>query len=144
MRWYIAARFDRCNEMNGYAQQLRQSGHIVDCRWLQGLHQIHPGAAEIESGGFSDTPDGIPMIARPFAEDDVQDIKAADGIILFSEPPSTYSKRGGRHVEFGLAMGLGKTLVVIGPRENVFHCLPFVYQFTTWALFMETIQGCVS
>jgi hypothetical protein len=34
--------------------------------------------------------------------------------------------KGGRHVEFGLAVAAGKRLVVIGPRENVFHCLPGV------------------
>jgi hypothetical protein len=60
----------------------------------------------------------------------------ADIIILFSEK-SGISHRGGRHVEFGLAIGLKKRLIVIGPRENIFHCLPQVELFDSWEDFVD-------
>jgi len=48
-------------------------------------------------------------------------------VITFTETPRSSNSRGGRHVEFGIALGMRKRAVVIGPRENVFHCLPFPY-----------------
>ncbi len=134
MRVYIAARYDRRSEMNGYADWLRGIGFIVNCRWLTGSHQLHPGAEQLDKpSGFENQPDGITVLARPFAEDDLEDIRQADILVLFSESPElSQTKRGGRHVEFGIALGLGKLLVVIGPRENVFHCLEKVARFDTW------------
>ena len=40
-----------------------------------------------------------------------------------------WSARGGRHVEFGLALAAGKRLCIVGPRENIFHFLPRVEVF---------------
>lgn len=40
--------------------------------------------------------------------------------------------RGARHVEFGLALGTGKRLLVVGYRENIFHVLPAVEYYETW------------
>jgi hypothetical protein len=121
--------------MNQYAKELREVGYVVDCRWLQGLHQLHPNAKEVEQCG-----DNIPMEAQPFAQDDVEDLTASDAIVFFSEPPEAYSKRGGRHVEFGIAIALNKILIVIGIRENIFHCLPQVKQYQTWEEFKKNIK----
>jgi hypothetical protein len=41
--------------------------------------------------------------------------------------------RGGRHVEFGMAYAWGKRLIVVGPREHVFHALPLVEHYPDWA-----------
>lgn len=49
--------------------------------------------------------------------------------------------RGGRHVEFGMALAMDKRLVVVGPRENVFHLLPAVEQFDTWPLALAALAG---
>lgn len=140
MKYYIAARFDRCDEMNQYAQQLRNLGHEVDCRWLQGLHQLHPGAVELETTGFKTRDEGVSLLAAPFALDDVEDLAKSDAIIFFSEPPESYSKRGGRHVEFGMAIALKKILIVIGIRENVFHCLPEVKRYESWDKFISEVR----
>lgn len=134
MKIYIAARFDRIDEMNEIAARLRDAGHIVDCRWLNGSHQLHPGADEVEAAQGN-----IPMAAQPFALDDVEDLSAADAILFFSEKPESHSKRGGRHVEFGMAIALRKRLFVIGPRENVFHCLPQVERYDCFENFMAAI-----
>ena len=140
MKIYIAARFDRLPEMNVHAEELRQKGHNVDCRWLNGSHQLHAGAEQLDGqAGFTGNSKGITMMALPFALDDVEDLSAADAIILFSESPESHSKRGGRHVEFGMALALRKILIIVGPRENVFHCLPEVAQFDTWQECLGTL-----
>ena len=127
MKIYLAARYSRLKELNLYAADLRDLGHTVDCRWLLGAHQAHDGALEIDA-----IQGDTPLIARLFAEDDVSDLKAADMIVSFTEAPRSNNSRGGRHVEFGMALALGKKMVVVGPRENVFHTLPAVRQFPDW------------
>lgn len=57
------------------------------------------------------------------------DVDGADVLVLFTVKPTRATKRGGRHVEFGIAYALGKTLVVCGPRENIFHYMDGVQQF---------------
>ncbi len=141
MKLYIAARYDRLEEINQKADELRALGHVIDCRWLNGSHQLHPSPEGVDADSES-----VPMEARPFAEDDVSDLFASEGIVLFSEPSNSHSKRGGRHVEFGIALALraarGKCfrLFVIGPRENVFHCLAEVERYFTWDEFKSALR----
>jgi len=62
----------------------------------------------------------------------VEDVIRADCILCFTEEPTehvSWAARGGRHVEFGVALAMGKRLCVVGPRENIFHHLPRVEQF---------------
>ncbi len=134
MKIYIAARYDRLTEMNGYAGILRNCGFTVDCRWLNGNHQLHSGSDEVEMAKGN-----MPLAAMTFAKDDVEDLTNADTLIFFSERPDSHSKRGGRHVEFGMALALGKRIMVIGPRENVFHCLPQVENYDNFTDCMEAI-----
>ena len=125
---YLAARYSRISELNGYADDLRDVGHLVRARWLLGDHQIHEGADKVEAATVS-----VPLEGRPFAEDDFRDVFEADMLIAFSEEPRTDgASRGGRHVEFGMALAWGKFVVVVGPRENVFHTLPKVRHFWHW------------
>jgi len=128
MRIYLAARYVRREELCGYAEQLRECGHTVECRWLNGSHQWHPGADKVDGMGES-----VPMEARAFAIDDLEDLALSDWVISFTERPYSDTKgRGSRHVEFGLAIAKGKRLIVVGPRENVFHCLPKVEHFNSF------------
>jgi hypothetical protein len=132
MDYYLAARYQRREELCVYAQVLRSNGHIVRSRWLLGGHQLHAGASQLDSpSGFVNDTDGITMQAQPFAVDDLEDIQNSNVVISFTEKPDS-GGRGGRHVEFGIALALGKKLIIIGPRENVFHCLPKVEQYTSW------------
>ena len=48
-RFYLAARYSRIYELNSYADELRELGHVVAVRWLLGEHQIHDGALEVEA-----------------------------------------------------------------------------------------------
>lgn len=128
MRIYLAARYSRREELNGYADELRNEGFTVDARWLLGEHKWNPLAAEVEAAEFS-----VPLVARRFALDDVEDLLKSDIVISFTEPTrAVSSSRGGRHVEFGLAYAWRKKLYLVGPRENVFHTLPGVLIYSRW------------
>ena len=131
MKIYLAARYDRREEMCQHAETLRALGHEVTARWLMGTHQLYPSPEKIDAMA-----ENVPVEAMPFARDDYEDVRVCDCLVLFSETPKSYSKRGGRHVEFGLALAWDKLVCVVGPAENVFHRLPQVALFPTWSAFL--------
>lgn len=135
--FYLAARYSRRDELNRYKADLEAVGHRVPARWLKGEHQSENlSSAE----------------AREYSIDDVEDIMDAHAIVCFTEHPRSdeyKASRGGRHVEFGIVMGLqlahhyaAPKIFVVGPRENVFHCHPLVEgEFKTWGDFIEFVQS---
>lgn len=130
MKIYLAARYSRHPEMQEYRDRLEASGHTVTSRWINGGHQISDEGMSEQS----------PAVERErFATEDYSDLIAADLVVSFTEPPRSTNSRGGRHVEFGIALGLGRTNIVIGPRENVFHCLPSVEVFETFDDFFKEL-----
>lgn len=114
MRIYIAARYDRRFEMLRVASDLMRAGHEITSRWIE--------------GGRGDDPELVAAI------EDVGDLERADCLVTFTERPErnvAWAARGGRHVEFGIALATGKRLCIVGPRENVFHHLPRVEIYAT-------------
>lgn len=122
MKIYLAARYSRRDELVQYAGQLKKMGHEVTSRWIAGNHQI-------SDNGLSD--EAHEAERTRFACEDWQDLWSAEMTISFTEPPRGSNSRGGRHVEFGAALAFGQRVIVIGHRENVFHCLPNVEFFST-------------
>lgn len=57
---------------------------------------------------------------RLLAERDLEQIQQADGMILDTR---ALSLRGGREVELGVALQLGRPVVLVGPARNIFHTL---------------------
>lgn len=57
------------------------------------------------------------------AQEDYDDIASSDALILLSGPDK-YS--GGKFVEAGIAIGMGKPVTVVGRRENMLLWLPTV------------------
>jgi hypothetical protein len=142
MKVYLAARYSRRLELCEYRTQLGQMGIEVTSRWLNGKHQIDDQGVPIGDDGekwVEDEGSGTApaRLRTHFAQEDVADVLAADGLIAFTEVPRTSTSRGGRHVEFGIAIGTGKWIVVIGPRENVFTWLPQVEQHESWQDFLS-------
>ena len=83
----------------------------------------------------------MPSWSYGIAREDCEDLMAADAVIIFTEIPNTVLATGGRHVEFGLALAQGKRVIVVGPRENVFHyLLPESQVFATWNQAFATIR----
>lgn len=134
MRIYLAARYTRREELCGRADDLRAIGHEVTSRWLLGAHQ----ALDVDLMTTTDA-DVVAKRER-FALDDLEDLFDAHWLISFTEPPRSGHSRGGRHVEFGVGAALGKRLVVVGHRENVFHCLPNVEFFDAWPAALTAIR----
>jgi hypothetical protein len=123
LKVYLAARYSRRRELCEYAAYLAAFGHSITSRWLEGNHQISDDGLSAEAKAEERT---------RFALEDWADLMAADLCINFTEPPRGTNSRGGRHVEFGAALASGKRVIVVGHRENVFHCLPQVEFYATW------------
>lgn len=122
MKFYIAARFSRRPECNALAHELQALGHTITSRWVK------PDSDHVKATGLSQQ--AADAERRRFATEDVQDVLCCDAMVSLMETPRNNS-RGGRHVEFGMALGLEKELYIIGPRETVFHHLPTVMHFET-------------
>lgn len=117
MKIYLASRYSRFQEMQRYRSILESQGHFVTSRWINGDHQIDDAGLSVEAKEAE---------RIRFAQEDWADLMSAEYCITFTEIPRSSNSRGGRHVEFGAALAAGKLCIVVGPRENVFHCLPAV------------------
>jgi hypothetical protein len=104
---------------------LEDDGHYITSRWLN-----EDPRDSSEGGDYTEEANKWPGIATI----DVEDVHASETVVFFSEEPRAWT-RGGRHVEFGMGLALGKEMVLVGPVENVFHTLPEVHRFETfdWA-----------
>jgi hypothetical protein len=108
---YLSARFDRRAEIANYAPILLRHGFGIASSWLWDPQEP--------------TWDGA---VRAAAEVDLNELDHADVLIAFTEAPNPIGgNTGGRHVELGYALAKGKRIIVVGPRENVFHHLPGIY-----------------
>jgi hypothetical protein len=118
--------------MQDVAQLLRDHGHTVTSRWHTGVHSMDDGV-QPDSGA------GRELAAR-FAAEDLEDLLAATCVISFTEEPRT-ATRGGRHCEFGYGLAYGKRMIIVGPREMIFHYLPSVKKFDDTRRLMDWIAA---
>ena len=127
-RIYLAARYSRRDEIQQYKKILEDEGFYVTSTWLEDVPEHEQDITDMAEAADR----SIPISVRPLAETDVADVLRSDTLVFFSEPPVSTYARGGRHVEFGLALGLARRIIVVGPRENIFHTLGCVEHFTCW------------
>jgi len=116
VKLYVASHsLEKAQEMRDL---LLQRGHEVTSRWITEDSKFHlPGDAY--------TPDEREKIAVM----DEADVRlAGDGVVVLSEE-SGRCVPGGKHVEAGIALGLGRPVYVVGHRENIFHWHPRVRVF---------------
>lgn len=111
MKVYLCGRYGRRDEFRELRNILEKNGVLVVSRWLDTDWERK------EDGGSSAAP---AEYRQEYAEIDMRDVLAADAVVCVTEPPRG-GGRGGRHVEFGLALAWGKKLVVVGYRENLFY-----------------------
>ena len=126
---YLAARYSRNAEMRVVRDALAHLDITVTSRWID-LHPDIVGNHEESKG--DEALNASPEECAPLAGHDLDDLEQADWMVNFT---GLGGRRGGRHVEFGYALARGKRLFVVGPREHVFHTLPTVEHFPTWAAF---------
>lgn len=115
MRAYLAAAYSRRERIQKVAAYLESKGVEIVSTWLQ---ETYSPTIDIRT-----LPGGI---NQALAEKDIEEIRSCDTLIFFAEEQDAQPPRGGRHVEFGVALGLGKRVVVVGAKENIFHHLPLV------------------
>lgn len=145
---YLAARYSRREELCEYRNQLSARGFLVQARWLDGGHQLSDAGVPIGESGEAlvEGDDGstslkAAFLRRKFAQDDWEDVSTAEIVISFTEPPRSKATRGGRHVEFGIALAKGSRVIVVGHRENIFHWLPRVEFCPTWEDALRLLAG---
>ena len=115
MKLYLAGQYKQKEELAAVAGQLRAAGHTITARWLQEPHPPNTTLDQIPASQL-----------KKYASLDLTDILDCDMLVAFSVDPSIATHRGGRHVEFGYALGLGKPIIVVGPKENIFHYMDIV------------------
>jgi hypothetical protein len=120
LKVYLAARYDRRSELRKYRDRLEEYGIAVTSRWLD--EQIP------ETSDLYDSSDAYNMAA---AIKDLNDVDIADSLIIFSENPTE---------KFGYALKGGKDIIVIGPKENIFHYCGEVTHFNTFDEFITSIE----
>jgi hypothetical protein len=127
---YLASRYSRADEMRGVRDVLTVLGLNVTARWID----YHGG--QLTASFTPETLNQDPALCGEIARADWDDLNAADTVISFTGNGG----KGGRHVEFGMAVALGKRLIVVGPREHVFHTLPAVEHYHDWSRLVMAIQ----
>jgi hypothetical protein len=74
---------------------------------------------------------------------DLEDIDRANVFVAFMANEAKHH-RGGRHVEYGYALGLAETrrmdTVVIGESENIFYSV-FRHRFRSWNAFLANVPN---
>jgi nucleoside 2-deoxyribosyltransferase len=120
MKFYIAALYGRRDEMRSYEKRLVAMGHEPTARWLW-------------ENDESNWDVGSSM--------DIADIDEADTVITFTQPRGSFNSGGGRHFELGYAFAKKKPIVLIGPREIVFHHLPQIMRYDNFDKFLEYMRS---
>lgn len=129
MKIYLAARYTRYLELQQPVRDLLSLGHTVTSEWL--LNPYNNGDNGYAFGGDD-------AYVQSEAERDIQNVRDSDMLIVFSEDEG-HLARGGKHVEFGIALALGKRLAVVGRKEVLFHYLPNVEVYSTWQAALEAL-----
>lgn len=96
------------------ASVLRAAGHNITSRWL--------------NSEFKPTDHHSAEERRVIAQEDFDDVVAADGLVLVAGP-DRYP--GGKFVEAGIALARGLRVVIIGRRENMLMWMPCIESVDT-------------
>jgi hypothetical protein len=134
---YIAAMYSWKERCKKFVEELqtRIPQIEISSSWLKEAYAPHTTMDMLDDEELSRT--GL----RDFTE-----VLRSDIMIFFSNPPDVPTIRGGRHVEFGIALASSVLICVIGPKENIFHYvdLPDIKHFTTEEACMSFLEEYVS
>ena len=75
------------------------------------------------------------------SQEDFEDIGSANILVLFADQTGPTPGRG-KYVEFGMAVALGKDVVVIGENNCIFFNLPRVARVDTLEEALDLIEEC--
>ena len=117
IKLYIASRFQDREDALALKERLQARGALVTSTWLTPLDGNNANMATL-NGRYQE--------CRARATCDLDDIVGSDAVVVMSPLKAHKSGTGGRHVELGFAVGVGKPVFLLGSRENVFHYLPHI------------------
>lgn len=144
MRYYFAGAYARRAELAARAFDLLGAGIGAEVlsRWL--IEGQSGDDAGFSIDGLAEV--GMVSVAWEYGQRDLEDLSEAEAIVSFTGNGA----RGGRHVEHGVAISYHDNhpwdlsrrtepirLVVVGPREHVFHCHPDTEVYADWAAFLQ-------
>lgn len=79
----------------------------------------------VEAGGHAVTSTWLRVNDMPDSDEaarlDLADVRRADVLVALNPPGWETKGSGGRHVELGSALTLGRPVILLGPRTNTFH-----------------------
>lgn len=121
MKIYTAASFTEQGRIRQFKEPLFKMGHSVIATWLE--EQVKPA-------GMTDEQFGRKMAAK-----DLQEVAAADCVILDTESPS---KTSGKMIEVGFALAKHKLIYTVGPViPNAIFLLLADKHFLSWDELLE-------
>lgn len=129
MRVYLAGPYAKREQLRAYGEELTRVGFTVCSSWLEETHEINAGTVDSAAELTDEAVD-------KHAVEDLVDVQRSDLLVVFTAKSLGLTRdeafSGGRHVETGYALALGKPVVVVGDPENVFHRLSRVTVVPTW------------
>lgn len=126
MKFFIASHSQI--EAKKFQDKLIEAGHEVTSRWITEDTKFHKS--------INAYTDEERTRLSQLDEEDVR--KAEDGLVLIAEKEGRCVP-GGKHVETGIALGLGRSIYVIGRKENIFHWHPKVKNFKDVNEFLDYV-----
>lgn len=133
--YYFAARYSRHPEMRAYRDELESAipGAKVVARWIDCHNE------ELEQSYTPEALNADPAACWRHGADDLADLHLSDVIVSFTGNGG--GGKGGRHIEHGYAMARehwtgAPRVVIVGPRENIFHCHPDTEVYPDWVTFL--------
>lgn len=128
LKVYLAAPYSWKEQMQAYREELSAMNVEVTSRWLDEPHKSTTQIGDLAREEF-----------QKYAIQDINDVRYADILVFFTDPTKTIV-RGGRHVEFGVALERDMEIYVLGSEENIFHYLPSVTHFENWEQIKNALQ----
>ncbi len=133
MRIYVAASYPNKEAAKELAATLKAMGHEIMSGWVfeyEGYGSEPKFENETELERFERL--------QKSAERDYLEVKASDMIVCITDGENQLT-HGGRHSELGLAMAWSKEIVILGPREQVFHYHTAIKQYDNVLEFFQDL-----
>jgi nucleoside 2-deoxyribosyltransferase len=113
VRLYIAGASLELLRLRAEAIKLTAAGHDITSRWLRTMTEGSQGTA----------PELSRQEVEAEARADLEDIAGSDAVVMYVplDRADLRMHSGGRHVEVGFGIALGKKIVVVGKPENIFE-----------------------
>lgn len=134
VKYYFAGRYSRHAELAEYRDRLVTFGvGEVTSRWVDCHNE------ELETSFTPEELNANPEKCWVYGQHDLEDLNQADVIVSFTGDGG--GGKGGRHIEHGYALAWytknsPMRVVIVGPRENIFHCHPATEVYDTFDKFL--------